>query len=100
MPICGYHKEKKKIPDPNLDKACPAGIPCNNVTVSAGCFLKLTLFYGLLPGIFFFCSSFVFAEVILIIWLKKILIKQKSGQLQEGLGRGLAFLSRIVYQLK
>ena len=23
---------KKKIPDPNLDTACPAGIPCNQPT--------------------------------------------------------------------
>ena len=23
-------KKKKKIPDPNLDTACPAGIPCKN----------------------------------------------------------------------
>ena len=27
-------KEKKKIPDPNLDTACPAGIPCNNLSGS------------------------------------------------------------------
>ena len=24
-------KKKKKIPDPNLDTACPAGIPCKNI---------------------------------------------------------------------
>ena len=33
MQICDYDegkKKKKKIPVPNLDTACPAGIPCNN----------------------------------------------------------------------
>ena len=28
MQIFGYDEEKKKIPDPNLDSAYPAGIPC------------------------------------------------------------------------
>ena len=28
-------KKKKKIADPNLDTACPAGIPCNKMPLMA-----------------------------------------------------------------
>ena len=31
MQICDYEEGKKKIPDPNLDTACPAGIPCKYI---------------------------------------------------------------------
>ena len=35
-------KKKKKVPDPNLDTACPAGILCNKEKLS-GCYLKFEL---------------------------------------------------------
>ena len=36
-------KKKKKIADPNLDTACPAGIPCNETFRSKSPVLKVEM---------------------------------------------------------
>ena len=85
-------KKKKKIADPNLDTACPAGIPCNYVC--RDCFLFSYLCYNIImaagvllpPQRTIDCEGMetVFTELLRVLWRDET-IDRKHGKIRGNL---------------